>query len=670
MKNIYTYLAILIAVFSSSLNVGFAQEDPAAAWMPDSILRKVVRRALELDADVELTQEALKGLTELNTHYRAFRDREDGFIADITGLEYATNLELLVLVPEAISDINPLAGLTKLTWLDITSNQISDISAVAGLVNLTALQLIGNPVADLSVITNLTKLTILNIPNSIMDDLNLLQEILRKNPNLTTVNFIFDIRNTIKTEITKIGFSEEAPQTYVEGDGVQVNVTFDTDGTRHANAQPYVVVYMGEQIPENERHAEWVSAEDTNSTEVTFIYEVLPGDDTSSVTIKPNSLTVPKGSFIVDNNGTFVYGGSTSSDQQSVVIIPTPEPQDVYVPIVGTLYPIIFSEFLFQSKDRLHSEPQWIEVYNRSTTDVNLRGWQLQLERHPDYPIINEQGEEPVLERTVKIQTDFVVPAREARLIATSSGQNSGGKALEFGQVYNLFDHHSVELNQNTDNKNSVIVADGFSLKLLDADNILIDMIGNLNEDGNTVWEIPKRLLNIRVSLIRRFDAGTPRPGTERRGWIPADKVKNPPKDIYYGHRSDIGAPGYRSKSNPLPVNLSVFTVNVVSGNIVIKWVTESELNNAGFYVLRNPARAGNYEVLNAKLIPGAGTIGERSSYMFTDMTAVPGVVYYYQLVDVSYSGVRTVLATQRLRGTLSPVGKRITQWGNLKNNK
>ncbi len=370
-------------IFSGSIDICFAQEDSAAAWMPDAILRKVVRRALKLDPDAELTQESLKGLTKLNTHYREFRDRGDGFIADITGLEYATNLELLVLVPEGISDINPLAGLTKLTWLDITSNQIDDISAVAGLVNLTALQLIGNPTSNLSVITNLTKLTILNIPDSIMDDLSLLQEILRKNPDLTTVNFDFDIRNTVKSRITKIGFSEEAPQTYNEGDEVQVNVTFDADGTRHANAKPYVIVYMGEQIPENERHAEWTSSKDTNSTEVTFIYEVLPGDDTSNVTIKPNSLTVPKGSFIVDNNGTFVYGGT--GDQQSVVVIPTG-----YTPVDGTLHQIVFSEFLFQSINELHSMPQWIEIYNISTVDVNLRGWQLQLKRHPEYPIIHE----------------------------------------------------------------------------------------------------------------------------------------------------------------------------------------------------------------------------------------------------------------------------------------
>ncbi len=88
-----------------------------------------------------------------------------------------------------------------------------------------------------------------------------------------------------------------------------------------------------------------------------------------------------------------------------------------------------------------------------------------------------------------------------------------------------------------------MIVTDGFSLTLLDANGTLIDTIGNLNGGGGTAWEIPKRLLNVRVSFIRRFDEDTPRLGTERKGWIPADKVKNPSEGIYYGHLSDIGTP-------------------------------------------------------------------------------------------------------------------------------
>ncbi len=84
--------------------------------------------------------------------------------------------------------------------------------------------------------------------------------------------------------------------------------------------------------------------------------------------------------------------------------------------------------------------------------------------------------------------------------------------------------------------------------------------------------------------------------------------------------------------------------------------------------MLRSQSSPGNYEMLNTKLIPGAGTTGQRSSYMFTDTTAMPGVMYYYQLLDVSYSGVRNVLGTQRVRGILSPVSKRVTQWGKLKN--
>ena len=51
------------------------------------------------------------------------------------------------------------------------------------------------------------------------------------------------------------------------------------------------------------------------------------------------------------------------------------------------------------------------------------------------------------------------------------------------------------------------------------------------------------------------------------------------------------------------------------------------------------------------KLIPGAGTTGERSNYTWTDTGAKPNTVYYYQIEDVSHAGVRKQLATVRLRG-------------------
>jgi hypothetical protein len=66
-------------------------------------------------------------------------------IADLTGLEYATNLQTLDSAYNRISDLTPLAGLTNLTKLDLNWNQISDISPLVGLTNLSQLFLHSNP---------------------------------------------------------------------------------------------------------------------------------------------------------------------------------------------------------------------------------------------------------------------------------------------------------------------------------------------------------------------------------------------------------------------------------------------------------------------------------------------------------------------------------------------
>ena len=53
-------------------------------------------------------------------------------------------------------------------------------------------------------------------------------------------------------------------------------------------------------------------------------------------------------------------------------------------------------------------------------------------------------------------------------------------------------------------------------------------------------------------------------------------------------------------------------------------------------------------------MIPGAGTTSERQSYTYTDKTAKPKVVYYYQLECISVDGTRQTLRTTRLRGNIN----------------
>ncbi len=117
----------------------------------------------------------------------------------------------------------------------------------------------------------------------------------------------------------------------------------------------------------------------------------------------------------------------------------------------------------------------------------------------------------------------------------------------------------------------------------------------------------------------------------------------------------------------PLPVNLSQFRAERTNAGVVLKWTTESEVDNAGFYIYRSKTRDGEFNVVNPTMVQGAGTTGERNDYLWTDTTAKPNTVYYYQIEDVSHAGVREQLATVRLRGLVSARGKLTTIWADLK---
>ena len=66
-------------------------------------------------------------------------------------------------------------------------------------------------------------------------------------------------------------------------------------------------------------------------------------------------------------------------------------------------------------------------------------------------------------------------------------------------------------------------------------------------------------------------------------------------------------------------------------------------------------------------LSPDTATTSEKHVYQFTDKTAKPNIVYYYQIEDVSLNGNRTKLSMTHLRGNVSASGKLTTTWSNLK---
>ncbi len=87
------------------------------------------------------------------------------------------------------------------------------------------------------------------------------------------------------------------------------------------------------------------------------------------------------------------------------------------------------------------------------------------------------------------------------------------------------------------------------------------------------------------------------------------------------------------------PVTLTNFsTVNSASG-IEIRWVTATEVNNAGFNIYRSDSQNGKYMLLTPMMLPGADNSNVSHNYHFTDTTAKPNTIYWYLLEEISNSG-------------------------------
>ena len=323
---------------------------------------------------------------------------------------------------------------------------------------------------------------------------------------------------------------------------------------------------------------------------------------------------------------------------------------------------VSISELMFATKAGRRTVPQWIELYNNSTTEaVKLAGWRLEIE------YLN--GENARRHRFDAVTlTPLTVLPNQTVLLATWRAETSGH--FPEGKVYNLYFEHPNAFNQR-EKRNDVLNAAGFSVRLLDASGTLVDSAGNLDGVARTkdvpVWEVPSGTTaeGARVSLIRKYEDSAPLPGTDADSWKSAANVKLA-VSTYYGWETDIGTPGYR-EGGPLPVVLSQFQSVRTAAGVVIRWTTESSVDNAGFNLLRSESRSGPFTKINPALIAGSGTTGESSAYVFTDGAAKPGVVYYYRLEEVSFGGVVQPLVTMRVRGQVSAIGKRVMRWSELK---
>ena len=114
-------------------------------------------------------------------------------------------------------------------------------------------------------------------------------------------------------------------------------------------------------------------------------------------------------------------------------------------------------------------------------------------------------------------------------------------------------------------------------------------------------------------------------------------------------------SPGLLSgKDVAVPVELSSFTAEADGDRIILRWQTQSESENAGFYLYRSTEADRSYIRITQTLIPGAGNSARLNEYSFIDEQVTWGETYFYKLADVDFSGRQTFHGPVSI--TLGPV--------------
>ena len=376
------------------------------------------------------------------------------------------------------------------------------------------------------------------------------------------------------------------------------------------------------------------------------------------------------------------------------------------IPQAGSIY---ISEIMFAGGGIL---PQWIEIANGSRTeDINLSGWTITVDNAAaDVDVSVGATAKFTISDGTMISMSGQDDTPSTILVVTEGGRNNLDGAKAAGQVINLEKDNEVDLILAgvVTGKYTLLSSMAFEITLAPpvpkatkppatetitakatrqaaekkASNerkAATDVVGNLGADGAAAWALPMSEEGGRSSIIRRHvqvarGPAEPEDGIMMDNWVLASdtsfaQVTHIRASSYYGAANDVGTPGFRA-GGALPVELSHFRParDKATGAVVITWSTQSELNNAGFFIKRSQQQNGEFKVINATMVAGAGTTSEKQFYTYTDTTAQPNVVYYYQIEDVSLDGNRQTLTRgMRLKGHVSVAGKATLTWGELK---
>ena len=185
------------------------QKPDAVVRIPDSNLRAAIAEALGKSPNAPIAVGEMEGLKRLEAW--------DWGIRDLTGLQFATNLNVLSLGDNQISDLSPIAGLIDLEKLVFPLCNVSDLSPIAGLINLKNIDAWLNPISNLSPLVGLTKLEVIGIGETEISDfkplavLTGLKDLDIQNNNISDISFLAGLTKLTRLTLAFNDISDISP---------------------------------------------------------------------------------------------------------------------------------------------------------------------------------------------------------------------------------------------------------------------------------------------------------------------------------------------------------------------------------------------------------------------------------------------------------------------------
>lgn len=92
----------------------------------------------------------------------------------------------------------------------------------------------------------------------------------------------------------------------------------------------------------------------------------------------------------------------------------------------------------------------------------------------------------------------------------------------------------------------------------------------------------------------------------------------------------------------PLVVSLASFDARPGRRGISLTWSTATEVDNAGFLLMRSTSPNGPFAQVTPFLVPARGSDVSGATYSYEDRSVSRKKIYYYKLVDIDLGGTRT----------------------------